>query len=151
VATAAIAVVSDPAVTPAWQLRGTDLQRSALIDHGGFGVVYRGEHCGQQCAIKCIPCHTLEQQVAFLAEVELMWRMQHPFIVRVIGASIQPYESWIVLELMPGGNMLNYLQTTVKPQQLDNEAWSQRVQWLVDVASAAAYLHSWKVAHCVSC
>jgi serine/threonine protein kinase len=150
---AAPAVLGGPdipaAVTPPWHLRPEDVRQGQLIGSGGFRAVYDGQYRGEACAIKIVPSHTREQQNAFLAEVDVMWRMRHRSIVRIIGAVPLQGQSYIVLELMQGRSMRDDPEKRVAAAQ-PLAQWPMRLVWLMDVASAAAYRHSQRIAHRVS-
>jgi serine/threonine protein kinase len=138
--------------TPPWQLVAADMRKIKLIGSGSYGAVYTGEYRGDQVALKFVQTHSASQKQAFLSEVDVLWRMVHPCIVRVIGAVVDDSESRIVLELMRGGDMQSYLARRKSPlteltMEDPDAEWPRRIQWLTDVASAAAYLHSRRIAH----
>ena len=52
-----------------------------------------------------------EQKKKFLQEGRILKQYEHPNIVRFIGICVQKQPIMIVMELVPGGSLLNYLRT----------------------------------------
>jgi serine/threonine protein kinase len=136
----------------AWLLRDADvtLQRDASGQpieegRGGFAVVYRGMYRGKPVAIKQLlaPSLTKRAQEAFEVEVETMWSLAHPCVVRVIGAIMEPRKYAIVMELCTGGDLFKYLRAV----ELDRVSWTQRMLWLFEIAHGLDFLHQKRVAH----
>lgn len=109
---------------------------------GGFGSVYRGFFKDEEVAIKKIHCEDggnisalqleeLEKEVANLKE------LNHPRLVRFIGASLQPPNLCIVTEYMAGGSLHHLLhknKTTLTLQQ--------QYRMSLQVSEGVAFLHS---------
>lgn len=62
-----------------------------------------------------------EQKRKFLQEGRILKQYDHPNIVKLIGICVQKQPIMIVMELVPGGSLLNYLRknaTTLNTKQL---------------------------------
>lgn len=88
------------------------------MGQGAFGEVYQG--CYRQR-----PCDTVEMPVAvktlqemtvkqaeddFLTEALIMSKFNHPNIVHFIGVCFDKHPKFIVLELLTGGDLKNFLR-----------------------------------------
>ena len=116
-----------------------------FFKQGNFGDVYRARlrHTGVAAAVKTCR-HTLpdEQKKKFLQEGRILKQYEHPNVVRLIGICVQKQPIMIVMELVPGGSLLNYLRQ--KNVHLTNR---QLLAMCVDVASGMAYLESRNCIH----
>lgn len=62
-----------------------------------------------------------EQKRKFLQEGRILKQYDHPNIVKLIGICVQKQPIMIVMELVPGGSLLNYLRknaATLNTKQL---------------------------------
>lgn len=62
-----------------------------------------------------------EQKRKFLQEGRILKQYDHPNIVKLIGICVQKQPIMIVMELVPGGSLLNFLRknaTTMNSKQL---------------------------------
>ena len=100
-------------------------------------------HTGVLTAVKTCR-HTLpdEQKKKFLQEGRILKQYEHPNVVRFIGICVQKQPIMIVMELVPGGSLLNYLRQ--KNVQLTIK---QLMAMCVDVAAGMAYLESRNCIH----
>ena len=81
----------------------------------------------------------------FTAEMELLKSVHHPNICRLLGISVDGPKRCLVLELMRGGSLKNQLglsSSRTAGQVCAVMKWQQRLQVMVAVARALAYLHS---------
>ena len=88
--------------------------------------------------------HTLpdEQKKKFLQEGRILKQYEHPNVVRLIGICVQKQPIMIVMELVPGGSLLNYLR-----QKNANFSHQLLFSMCVDVAAGMAYLESRNCIH----
>lgn len=128
-----------------WELNNDDVELVEKIGSGNFGDVYRARlrHTGVLAAVKTCR-HTLpdEQKKKFLQEGRILKQYEHPNVVRFIGICVQKQPIMIVMELVPGGSLLNYLRQ--KNVQLTTK---QLMAMCVDVAAGMAYLESRNCIH----
>jgi serine/threonine-protein kinase len=114
------------------------------IGEGGMGVVYRAERTDgiqQVVAVKLI-AHELVSagQERFRRETQLLARLEHPAIARLIDAGIDAGRAWMALEFVPGQSIDQYCEA----QKLTIRA---RVRLLVLLADAVAAAHRMLVVH----
>lgn len=109
---------------------------------GGFGAVYRGyyRHDGKQeeVAIKKLFAEAAGPlEIAELEkEVTALRSLDHPRLVRFIGACLQPPNMLIVTEFMAGGSLHNRLHKENNKLQL-----SQSQKMALQVTDGVAFLH----------
>lgn len=95
-----------------------------LYRQGNFGDVYKArlKSSKKQVAVKtCRMTLPDEQKRKFLQEGRILKQYDHPNIVKLIGICVQKQPIMIVMELVPGGSLLNFLRkntTTMNSKQL---------------------------------
>lgn len=86
------------------------------LGQGAFGEVFQGVYKyrrneEQPVAVKTIPSSSRPQTEAdFMMEALIMSKFNHPNIVHFIGVSFDKNPKYIVLELLAGGNLKNFLR-----------------------------------------
>lgn len=86
------------------------------LGQGAFGEVFQGvyryrRNQEQPVAVKAIPSSSRPQTEAdFMMEALIMSKFNHPNIVHFIGVSFERNPKYIVLELLAGGNLKNFLR-----------------------------------------
>ncbi|KAI3952021.1 hypothetical protein MKX01_004254 [Papaver californicum] len=112
---------------------------SLLIGEGGFGTVYRGQlQDGQVVAIKRAKKENLiSLQAEFSSEVELLSKIEHRSLVRLLGYVDKGNERIIITEFVPNGTLREHLDG-LRGKILD---FYQRLEISIEVAHALAYLH----------
>jgi serine/threonine-protein kinase len=136
-----------PPSQPVENLIGESCGRFRLVEflgEGGMGVVYKAERTdgiNQVVAIKLIANELGERgRERFLRETQLLARLEHPAIARLIDAGVETGRAWIALEFVPGQPIDAYC----RDKQLSLRA---RVQLLVNLARAVAAAHGLLVVH----
>ena len=88
--------------------------------------------------------HTLpdEQKKKFLQEGRILKQYEHPNVVRLIGICVQKQPIMIVMELVPGGSLLNFLR-----QKNNHLTVKQLLCMCNDVAAGMEYLESRNCIH----
>ncbi len=79
-----------------------------LLGKGGYAEVYLGEHryLKTLAAIKIFPAFLTEQdRSAFLSEAQVMARLIHPHIVRILEGSIEQGIPFLVMDYAPNGTL----------------------------------------------
>eukprot|EP00040_Diaphanoeca_grandis_P030782 m.182709 g.182709 ORF g.182709 m.182709 type:complete len:482 (-) comp32130_c1_seq1:69-1514(-) len=95
-----------------WEIPARHLSRETRLGSGQFGDVYEGTYKGEKVAIKTLKDQEKEADTQeFLAEADVMTRMEHPNLVKLIGVSTQTLPIMIVSEFMAKGNLLDFLRS----------------------------------------
>lgn len=112
---------------------------SRIIGEGGFGRVYEGTlEDGTRVAVKALKRDDQQGGREFLAEVEMLGRLHHRNLVKLIGICTEETRC-LVYELIPNGSVESHLHGVDK--QTAPLDWSARVKIALGAARALAYLH----------
>src|SRR5579864_8814782 len=115
-----------------------------LLGQGGFAGVYLGEHTylKSQAALKVLRLQLSEQETArFLQEGQILARLVHPHIVRVLDFSVQDGTPFLVMEYALRGSLR---QRHPSGSRLPLETI---VAYVHQVASALQYIHDQRLIH----
>jgi ABC-type transport system substrate-binding protein/serine/threonine protein kinase len=115
-----------------------------LLGEGGFAQVYLGEHVllKTQAAIKVLTTHLGQDEMAsFLNEAQMIARLRHPNIVRVLDFGLEGNVPFLVMEYAPNGTLR---QRHPRGTQLSLGVILPYVQ---QVAEALHYAHEEKLIH----
>ncbi|XP_042755505.1 probable LRR receptor-like serine/threonine-protein kinase At3g47570 [Lactuca sativa] len=120
-----------------------------LIGEGGFGSIYKGvldDHDDTIVAIKVVHLQNQGAHRSFIAECEVWRSIQHRNLVKIItSCSSVVFQGndfkALVYEFMPNGSLHDWLHSSATTSRLN---LFQRINILIDVASALDYLHN----HC---
>lgn len=83
---------------------------SEVIGEGGFGRVYQGTlEDGSKVAIKVLKRQDHQGGREFLAEVEMLSRLHHRNLVKLIGICTEDCVRCLVYELVPNGSVESHL------------------------------------------
>ncbi|XP_053946069.1 tyrosine-protein kinase Fer isoform X4 [Anastrepha ludens] len=128
-----------------WELSNDDVVLLEKIGRGNFGDVYKAKlkSTKQDVAVKtCRMTLPDEQKRKFLQEGRILKQYDHPNIVKLIGICVQKQPIMIVMELVPGGSLLNYLRK-------NSNALTTRQQMGMcrDAAAGMRYLESKNCIH----
>ncbi|CAI0473504.1 unnamed protein product [Linum tenue] len=118
-----------------------------LIGEGNCSRVYAGMFESKPVAVKVIqPMRTsdvlFEHKERFEREVTIQSKTNHPNIVQLVGASVDP-AMFLITELMSGGTLQKYL-LSVRPSRLDLEL---SLSFALDISRAMEYLHDIGIIH----
>ncbi|KAL3742091.1 hypothetical protein ACJRO7_017555 [Eucalyptus globulus] len=109
------------------------------LGEGGFGPVYWGTlPCGRKIAAKRLSQSSKQGVQEFKNEVELVAKLQHRNLVRLLGFAMEREETILVYEYVPNGSLDQLLFDPQQSIQLD---WSARHKIMVGVARGLLYLH----------
>lgn len=114
---------------------------SRIIGEGGFGRVYEGIlEDGERVAIKVLKRDDQQGTREFLAEVEMLSRLHHRNLVKLIGICTEGHSRCLVYELVPNGSVESHLHagSDKGAARLD---WDARLKIALGAARALAYLH----------
>ncbi|KEH26029.1 putative protein kinase RLK-Pelle-LRR-XII-1 family [Medicago truncatula] len=118
-----------------------------LLGRGGFGSVYKGMlSIGKMIAVKVLDLTMEATSRSFDAECNAMRNLRHRNLVQIISSCSNPDFKSLVMEFMSNGSLEKWLYSN--NNFLD---FLQRLNIMIDVASALEYLHhgsSIPVVHC---
>ncbi|KAJ4709069.1 Kinase family protein [Melia azedarach] len=112
---------------------------SLRIGEGGFGTVYKARlENGQEVAIKRAKKEQFDNlQTEFSSEVELLSKIDHRNLVKLLGFLDKGNERLIITEFVPNGTLREHLDGQYG-KILD---FNQRLEIAIDVAHGLTYLH----------
>ncbi|KAK4421286.1 G-type lectin S-receptor-like serine/threonine-protein kinase [Sesamum alatum] len=109
------------------------------LGQGGFGPVYKGKlPNGQEIAVKRMARSSNQGVEEFMNEVEVISKLQHRNLVRLLGCCVEHAEKMLVYEYMPNGSLDSYLFDSCKQQLLD---WQTRLAIIEGICRGLLYLH----------
>ncbi|XP_010539393.1 PREDICTED: receptor-like serine/threonine-protein kinase ALE2 [Tarenaya hassleriana] len=113
---------------------------SRVLGEGGFGRVYSGVlEDGMEVAVKVLKRDDQQGSREFLAEVEMLSRLHHRYLVNLIGICTEERNRCLVYELIPNGSVESHLHGVDKEASpLD---WEARLRIALGSARGLAYLH----------
>ncbi len=112
------AILKTPVVREEWELNNDDVQLVEKIGRGNFGDVYKANLLNKKrrsISVAVKTCKTAlpdDQKKKFLQEGRILKQYDHPNIVKFIGICVQKQPIMIVMELVPGGSLLNFLRNS---------------------------------------
>ena len=131
------------------QLLPVDNRRSKLTEgewlgEGSYGQVYEGSYFNMAVAIKRLfnsrmgdePMRRMRREAAMLFDIN------HPNLVKLMGLSIGDGDLVLVMELVPGGSLRDLLSNASRKL-----SWKDKVALLRDGATGIAFLHSVGIVH----
>lgn len=81
-----------------------------ILGEGGFGRVYCGiMEDGSEAAVKVLTRDNQNGDREFIAEVEMLSRLHHRNLVKLIGICIEGRTRCLVYELVPNGSVESHL------------------------------------------
>ncbi|XP_032829515.1 mitogen-activated protein kinase kinase kinase 7 isoform X1 [Petromyzon marinus] len=108
-----------------------------VVGRGAFGVVCKAKWRGMDVAIKQIESES--ERKAFIVELRQLSRVNHPNIVRLYGACLNPV--CLVMEYAEGGSLYNVLHGA---EPLPYYTAAHAMRWCLQCAQGVAYLHCMK-------
>ncbi|XP_059458884.1 receptor-like serine/threonine-protein kinase ALE2 isoform X2 [Corylus avellana] len=113
---------------------------STILGEGGFGLVYSGIlDDGKEVAVKLLKRDDQHGSREFLAEVEMLSRLHHRNLVKLIGICTEHQARCLVYELVPNGRVESHLHGADK--KIDPLDWDARMKIALGAARGLAYLH----------
>ncbi|XP_076935206.1 receptor-like serine/threonine-protein kinase ALE2 [Bidens hawaiensis] len=112
-----------------------------VLGEGGFGCVYHGiMEDGSEVAVKLLyrDNNNQNRDREFVAEVELLSRLHHRNLVKLVGICIERHTRCLVYELVPNGSAESHLRDKQPKGGLD---WDARLKIALGAARGLAYLH----------
>ncbi len=121
----------------------------AEINSGSFGSVYRGKHIifedDPVVAIKLLHAslHTQQERTEFIKEAQLLKKLRHPYILRILDAGFQENMPYLVTEYAAGGSLRDRLRK-YNGQPLPVE---EAVAILTQIGQALHYANQQHIVH----
>ncbi|GBG74244.1 hypothetical protein CBR_g17954 [Chara braunii] len=141
--------VAQIALSEGWLLRTDKVSVHQLVGSGSSAEIYRATWYGLDVALKCMKQEFFaecENSVdCFLKEVQLLAKIRHPCIIRLLAASfVFPQRCWLVLEYLPCGTLTEWLHGDKARQWKRKVAlppFEERYRIALEIALAMQYLH----------
>ncbi|KAI3760013.1 hypothetical protein L1987_50401 [Smallanthus sonchifolius] len=119
-----------------------NFEHASLLGEGGFGRVFKGVLSdGTHVAIKRLSSGGQQGDKEFLVEVEMLSRLHHRNLVKLVGyySNRDNSENLLCYELVPNGSLEAWLHGPLGVNcPLD---WDTRMKIALDAARGLAYLH----------
>ncbi|XP_010941089.1 salt tolerance receptor-like cytoplasmic kinase 1 [Elaeis guineensis] len=111
---------------------------ATVIGEGGFSTVYLARLPGADSSLAAVKvlCTGERLHRAFLQELDVLRRLSHPRIVRLLGFCDDREEGVLVLEYVPNGSLQEKLHGGGGALP-----WARRMRIAFEVAGAVEYLH----------
>eukprot|EP01124_Arcella_intermedia_P013067 TRINITY_DN1946_c0_g1_i1.p1 TRINITY_DN1946_c0_g1~~TRINITY_DN1946_c0_g1_i1.p1 ORF type:complete len:558 (+),score=107.78 TRINITY_DN1946_c0_g1_i1:57-1730(+) len=123
------------------EIQFSELKMGKIIGSGSFSIVYEGTWKDSPVAIKVIKGAETNKEY-MLEECSIMIKLNHPNIVKFLGASLDPYRLLIVTEYLDRGSLSKLI--TSKSMKYDVEHIRC---FLLDTANGMHYLHKRNIIH----
>uniref|UniRef100_A0ACD5Z0B8 Uncharacterized protein n=1 Tax=Avena sativa TaxID=4498 RepID=A0ACD5Z0B8_AVESA len=106
---------------------------------GGFGPVYKGILAdGTEVAVKRLAAQSGQGLVEFKNEIQLIAKLQHTNLVKLLGCCVQEEEKMLVYEYMPNRSLDYFIFDQERGTLLD---WKRRYHIIEGIAQGLLYLH----------
>ncbi|GAV77688.1 Pkinase_Tyr domain-containing protein [Cephalotus follicularis] len=113
---------------------------SRILGEGGFGRVYSGVlEDGTEVAVKVLKRDDQQGSREFLSEIEMLSRLHHRNLVKLIGICTGERARCLVYELIPNGSVESHLHGVDKESA--PLSWDARIKIALGAARGLAYLH----------
>lgn len=111
-----------------------------VLGEGGFGRVYQGTlEDGMEVAVKLLTKDNQHGDPEFVSEIEMLSRLHHRNLVKLIGFCIEGHRRCLVYELVRNGSVESHLHGADRETKpLD---WDARIKIALGAARGLAYLH----------
>ncbi|CAA3029413.1 Serine threonine kinase [Olea europaea subsp. europaea] len=112
-----------------------------MLGKGGFGPVYKGKLAdGKEIAVKRHSAASGQGMEEFMNEVDVISKLQHRNLVKLLGCCVEKEEKILVYEYMPNKSLDLFLFDPSHPSQkiLD---WKKRFNIIEGIGRGLLYLH----------
>ncbi|XP_017249821.1 receptor-like serine/threonine-protein kinase ALE2 [Daucus carota subsp. sativus] len=122
-------------------VKATDnFSSTRILGEGGFGCVYLGVLEDQtEVAVKLLIKDNLNGDRDFVSEIEMLSRLHHRNLVKLIGICTERHTRCLVYEVVPNGSVESHLHGADKSTGPLN--WDARLKIALGAARGLAYLH----------
>ncbi|XP_062183080.1 G-type lectin S-receptor-like serine/threonine-protein kinase At1g11330 isoform X2 [Phragmites australis] len=109
------------------------------LGQGGFGPVYKGRFPdGLEIAVKRLASHSGQGFTEFKNEIQLIAKLQHTNLVRLLGCCSQGEEKTLIYEYLPNKSLDFFIFDETRKALLD---WNKRLVIIEGIAQGLLYLH----------
>ncbi|XP_044460669.1 putative receptor-like protein kinase At4g00960 isoform X1 [Mangifera indica] len=109
------------------------------LGQGGFGAVYKGMLSDrQQVAVKRLSLHSNQGEVEFKNEVQLVAKLQHRNLVRLLGFCLERNERILIYEFVPNSSLDHYISKSINHEYMN---WERRYKIIGGISRGLLYLH----------
>ncbi|XP_031500784.1 cysteine-rich receptor-like protein kinase 2 [Nymphaea colorata] len=109
------------------------------LGQGGYGTVYKGVLSdGREVAVKRLFINTRQWAEQFLNEVDLITRVRHKNLVKLLGCSLDGPESLLVYEYCRNKSLDLFIFDPCQGKKLE---WRKRLEIIQGIAEGLSYLH----------
>ncbi|KAM3354811.1 hypothetical protein ACQJBY_025515 [Aegilops geniculata] len=116
-----------------------NFSKENLLGQGGFGPVYKGQlPDGTEIAVKRLASHSGQGFTEFKNEVELIAKLQHNNLVKLMGCCIKGEEKLLVYEYLPNKSLDFFIFDVSRTTLVD---WNKRCVIIEGIAQGLLYLH----------
>lgn len=121
--------------------KATDnFSETRILGEGGFGRVYSGMlEDGTRVAVKVLKRADQQGGREFLSEIEMLSRLHHRNLVKLIGICTEERTRCLIYELIPNGSVESHLHGI--HQEYAPLDWGARLKIALGAARGLAYLH----------
>ncbi|XP_070589319.1 mitogen-activated protein kinase kinase kinase 7 isoform X3 [Erythrolamprus reginae] len=130
-------MIENPPVLNFEEIDYKAIEVEEVVGRGAFGVVCKAKWRGKDVAIKQIESES--ERKAFIVELRQLSRVNHPNIVKLYGACLNPV--CLVMEYAEGGSLYNVLHGA---EPLPYYTAAHAMSWCLQCSQGVAYLHSMK-------
>ncbi|XP_063773063.1 mitogen-activated protein kinase kinase kinase 7 isoform X2 [Pseudophryne corroboree] len=130
-------MIETPPVLNFEEIDYKEIEVEEVVGRGTFGVVCKAKWREKDVAIKQIESES--ERKAFIVELRQLSRVNHPNIVKLYGACLNPV--CLVMEYAEGGSLYNVLHGA---EPLPYYTAAHAMSWCLQCAQGVAYLHSMK-------
>ncbi|VDD86931.1 unnamed protein product [Enterobius vermicularis] len=122
----------------------SDLLKSTNhIGRGGFGEVRGARYCGESVAMKILENNSDLCKKQFINEMEQLYRLRHPNIIRVIGQCSCDGKLAFVMELMTDGSVDDIIHQHLRLSYKADHV----ISWAYQCADAVSFIHNKGLVH----
>ncbi|XP_054018561.1 mitogen-activated protein kinase kinase kinase 7 isoform X3 [Melanerpes formicivorus] len=136
-AAASAEMIETPPVLNFEEIDYKEIEVEEVVGRGAFGVVCKAKWRAKDVAIKQIESES--ERKAFIVELRQLSRVNHPNIVKLYGACLNPV--CLVMEYAEGGSLYNVLHGA---EPLPHYSAAHAMSWCLQCSQGVAYLHSMK-------
>ncbi|XP_024030963.1 G-type lectin S-receptor-like serine/threonine-protein kinase RKS1 [Morus notabilis] len=109
------------------------------LGQGGFGSVYKGMVSnGKEIAVKRLSTCSGQGSAEFKNEVQLVAKLQHKNLVKILGCCFHEEERMLVYEYLPNKSLDRFIFDEEKKKLLN---WRRRFDIICGIARGILYLH----------
>ncbi|RZC85534.1 hypothetical protein C5167_041720 [Papaver somniferum] len=144
-----LAAIADQAKLNGWYIEPHEIEFKEQVGQGSTAVIYRGLWKANVVAVKCIHpefFYSNDNRVAFFVqEIDTLSRQDHPYVLRIMGACLDPPEfGWMVTEFV-SMTLKQWLHGPEDERRRERlvplPSLQDRVAKALEISEAMEYLH----------